>query len=42
MISGILVSPGIAFGKALILKDDPIVVNNRKFLPTTSKKKFPL
>lgn len=30
MISGILVSPGIAFGKALILKDDPIVVNNRK------------
>ncbi|SFD04538.1 phosphoenolpyruvate-protein phosphotransferase PtsI [Pragia fontium] len=30
MISGILVSPGIAFGKALILKDDPIVVNNKK------------
>lgn len=30
MISGILVSPGIAFGNALILKDDPIVVNNKK------------
>ncbi|AWH89647.1 phosphoenolpyruvate-protein phosphotransferase PtsI [Limnobaculum parvum] len=30
MISGILVSPGIAFGKALILKDDPIVINSKK------------
>ncbi|GKX51190.1 phosphoenolpyruvate-protein phosphotransferase PtsI [Budvicia aquatica] len=30
MISGILVSPGIAFGKALILKDEPIVINNKK------------
>lgn len=30
MISGILVSPGIAFGKALILKEVPIVVNQKK------------
>ncbi|NKI74306.1 phosphoenolpyruvate-protein phosphotransferase PtsI [Dickeya sp. CFBP 2040] len=30
MISGILVSPGIAFGKALLLKDDDIVVNRKK------------
>ncbi|MCI4186399.1 phosphoenolpyruvate-protein phosphotransferase PtsI [Dickeya dianthicola] len=30
MISGILVSPGIAFGKALLLKDDEIVVNRKK------------
>lgn len=27
MISGILVSPGIAFGKALLLKEEPIVIN---------------
>ncbi|MGL4861164.1 MAG: phosphoenolpyruvate-protein phosphotransferase PtsI [Enterobacteriaceae bacterium] len=30
MISGISVSPGIAFGKALLLIDDPIVINNKK------------
>ena len=30
MISGISVSPGIAFGKALILKETPIVVNQKK------------
>lgn len=30
MISGILVSPGIAFGQALLLKDDHIVINNKK------------
>ncbi|SLM61930.1 MULTISPECIES: phosphoenolpyruvate-protein phosphotransferase PtsI [Dickeya] len=30
MISGILVSPGIAFGKALLLKDDEIVLNRKK------------
>jgi phosphotransferase system enzyme I (PtsI) len=30
MISGILVSPGIAFGKALILKDEQVVINTRK------------
>ncbi|PAV01907.1 phosphoenolpyruvate--protein phosphotransferase [Arsenophonus sp. ENCA] len=30
MISGISVSPGIAFGKALILKEAPIVVNQEK------------
>lgn len=30
MISGILVSPGIAFGKALLLKEDEIVVNRKK------------
>ncbi|HHR6043357.1 TPA: phosphoenolpyruvate-protein phosphotransferase PtsI [Providencia alcalifaciens] len=30
MISGILVSPGFAFGQALILKEDPIVVSTRK------------
>ncbi|MEK9499348.1 phosphoenolpyruvate-protein phosphotransferase PtsI [Photorhabdus sp. P32] len=30
MISGILVSPGIAFGKALLLKEDPIIVNQKK------------
>ncbi|EBS0436225.1 phosphoenolpyruvate--protein phosphotransferase, partial [Salmonella enterica subsp. enterica serovar Enteritidis] len=26
MISGILASPGIAFGKALLLKEDEIVI----------------
>lgn len=30
MISGILVSPGIAFGKALLLKEDDIVINWKK------------
>lgn len=29
MISGILVSPGMAFAKALLLKEDPIVINNK-------------
>ena len=30
MISGILVSPGFAFGQALILKEDPILVSTKK------------
>lgn len=30
MISGILVSPGIAFGKALLLKEDDIIINRKK------------
>lgn len=30
MISGILVSPGIAFGKALLLREDEIVINRKK------------
>ncbi|MGL5598035.1 MAG: phosphoenolpyruvate-protein phosphotransferase PtsI [Aeromonas sp.] len=30
MISGILASPGIAFGKALLLKEDEIVINQSK------------
>ncbi|MFT4466042.1 MAG: phosphoenolpyruvate-protein phosphotransferase PtsI [Sodalis sp. (in: enterobacteria)] len=30
MISGILASPGIAFGKALLLKEDKIVINRKK------------
>ncbi|ESE97450.1 phosphoenolpyruvate-protein phosphotransferase [Salmonella enterica subsp. enterica serovar Paratyphi B str. SARA56] len=34
MISGILASPGIAFGKALLLKEDEIVIAGKKFLPT--------
>lgn len=33
MISGILVSPGIAFGKALLLKEDEIVINRKKIAP---------
>ncbi len=33
MISGILVSPGIAFGKALLLKEDEIVINQKKISP---------
>ncbi|OTA17731.1 phosphoenolpyruvate-protein phosphotransferase [Xenorhabdus beddingii] len=33
MISGILVSPGIAFGKALLLKEDPITINHKKIIP---------
>ncbi|WP_430876083.1 phosphoenolpyruvate-protein phosphotransferase PtsI [Gilliamella sp. G0441] len=32
MVSGILVSPGIAFAKALLLKEEPIVVNSRPIL----------
>ncbi|WP_409310511.1 phosphoenolpyruvate-protein phosphotransferase PtsI [Pectobacterium sp. B1J-3] len=30
MISGILVSPGIAFGKALLLKEDEIIISRKK------------
>ncbi|WP_457913808.1 phosphoenolpyruvate-protein phosphotransferase PtsI [Candidatus Gillettellia adelgis] len=30
MISGIVVSPGIAFGQALLLKEDEIVINRKK------------
>ncbi len=30
MISGILASPGVAFAKALLLKEDPIVINNEQ------------
>lgn len=30
MISGILVSPGFAFGQALLLKEDPIIVSTKK------------
>lgn len=30
MISGILASPGFAFGKALLLKEDEIVINRKK------------
>lgn len=30
MISGILVSPGIAFGKALLLREDEIIINRKK------------
>ncbi|MBI6547445.1 phosphoenolpyruvate-protein phosphotransferase PtsI [Xenorhabdus lircayensis] len=33
MISGILVSPGIAFGKALLLKEDPIIINQKNIAP---------
>jgi len=33
MISGILVSHGIAFGKALLLKEDEIVINRKKISP---------
>ncbi|CDL81936.1 phosphoenolpyruvate-protein phosphotransferase PtsI [Xenorhabdus cabanillasii] len=33
MISGILVSPGITFGKALLLKEDPIIINHKKIIP---------
>jgi len=29
MISGILASPGIAFGKALLLQEDEIVLNTQ-------------
>ncbi|WP_343153770.1 phosphoenolpyruvate-protein phosphotransferase PtsI [Buchnera aphidicola (Mindarus keteleerifoliae)] len=30
MISGIIASPGIAFGKALLIKEEPIVINQKK------------
>ena len=30
MVSGILASPGIAFAKALLLKEEPIVINNKQ------------
>jgi len=33
MISGILVSPGIALGKAILLKEDEIVINRKKISP---------
>ncbi|MDP8184709.1 phosphoenolpyruvate-protein phosphotransferase PtsI [Phocoenobacter skyensis] len=34
MISGITASPGVVFGKALVLKEEPIVLNTHKILPT--------
>ncbi|WP_241580167.1 phosphoenolpyruvate-protein phosphotransferase PtsI [Rosenbergiella nectarea] len=34
MISGIPASPGIAFGKALLLKEDDIVINSHKIDPS--------
>lgn len=40
MISGILVSPGFAFGQALILKEDPIVVSTKKLLTIRLIKKL--
>lgn len=40
MISGILASPGIAFGKALLLKEDEIVIDRKKFLPTKVDQKL--
>ncbi|ACT08090.1 phosphoenolpyruvate-protein phosphotransferase [Dickeya chrysanthemi Ech1591] len=42
MISGILVSPGIAFGKALLLKDDEIVVNRKKISADQVEKEIEL
>ena len=30
MITGIAASPGIVFGKALVLKEEPIVLNTQK------------
>lgn len=30
MITGIAASPGAVFGKALVLKEEPIVLNTRK------------
>jgi phosphoenolpyruvate-protein phosphotransferase (PTS system enzyme I) len=32
MVSGTLVSPGIAFAKALLLKEEPIAISNRQIL----------
>lgn len=29
MVSGISVSPGIAFGKALLLKEEPIIISQK-------------
>lgn len=43
MVSGILASPGVVFGKALVLKDDPIILNRNKILPEQvedEKKRF--
>jgi phosphotransferase system enzyme I (PtsI) len=40
MISGILASPGIAFGKALLLKEDEIVIDRKKFLPIRLTRKL--
>ncbi|AUQ24337.1 phosphoenolpyruvate-protein phosphotransferase PtsI [Dickeya zeae] len=42
MISGILVSPGIAFGKALLLKDDEIVINRKKISADQVEKEIEL
>ncbi len=43
MISGIVASPGAVFGKALVLKEEPIVLNTHKILPNqveAEKSKF--
>ncbi|MCT8549505.1 phosphoenolpyruvate-protein phosphotransferase PtsI [Glaesserella parasuis] len=43
MITGIAASPGIVFGKALVLKEEPIVLNTHKITPTqieSEKSKF--
>ncbi|WP_301099060.1 phosphoenolpyruvate-protein phosphotransferase PtsI [Otariodibacter sp.] len=33
MITGIAASPGVVFGKALVLKDEPIILNTQKITP---------
>lgn len=40
MISGILVSPGFAFGHALLLKEDPIVISSKKLMTARLNQKF--
>ena len=30
MVTGIAASPGVVFGKALVLKEEPIVLNTQK------------
>ncbi|CAL4042046.1 Phosphoenolpyruvate-protein phosphotransferase [Buchnera aphidicola (Phyllaphis fagi)] len=40
MISGILASPGIAFGKALLLQEEPIIIYKKKILPINIHKEI--
>ncbi len=40
MVSGILASPGMAFGKALLLKEEEIIINNKKITPIQAEQEI--
>lgn len=42
MITGIPASPGIVFGKALVLKEEKIVLDTQKFQKIKLRQKLPV